>query len=330
MSADRFKIKRGSTSAVNAYMPALGEPVMDLTLNQLRIGDGTTLGGVVVGVPTSAYMATVLNDIDAPTARTTLGAQSQSANLDTISALASVANLSALANLSSVTNLTYLNTITPVANGVPYGLTASTWGSFSITSQGRTLVGTSSQATARTTIAAAGSGANSDITSLTGLTTALSVTQGGTGVTTVAAQVAPLQTAGLYGKTNVLGTVSQTSGVPTGSVIETGGTLALGKYTKFADGTMVFHRRLSVTTASTLAAGSMFYSGGIAATSMGVTFVGDLPTTTATLEDALGISWVTTAGPPTLTNFNALYILTPTSTASRTYNINLTAYGKWF
>lgn len=187
MSADRFKIKRGSTSAVNAYTPAQGEPVMDVTLNQLRIGDGTTLGGILVGTLTTTFMASVLNDVDAPTARTTLGAQTQSANLDTLSALPSVSNLSTLANLSSVLNLTYLNTVTPVANGVPYGLTTTTWGSFAITSQGRTLVGTSSQATARTTIAAAGSGANSDITSLTALTTALSVAQGGTGATTVVA-----------------------------------------------------------------------------------------------------------------------------------------------
>lgn len=40
-------------------------------------------------------------------------------------------------------------------------------------------------ATARTTISAAASGANSDITSLSGLTTALSVPQGGTGVATI-------------------------------------------------------------------------------------------------------------------------------------------------
>lgn len=41
-------------------------------------------------------------------------------------------------------------------------------------------------ATARTNLSAAKSGANSDITSLTGLTTALSVAQGGTGATTLA------------------------------------------------------------------------------------------------------------------------------------------------
>ena len=42
------------------------------------------------------------------------------------------------------------------------------------------------QATARTSILAAASGANSDITQLSGLTTALSAAQGGTGVTSIA------------------------------------------------------------------------------------------------------------------------------------------------
>lgn len=46
------------------------------------------------------------------------------------------------------------------------------------------IVTASDAATVRTTISAAASGANSDITSLSGLTTALSVTQGGTGGTT--------------------------------------------------------------------------------------------------------------------------------------------------
>jgi hypothetical protein len=47
--------------------------------------------------------------------------------------------------------------------------------------------GASNAAAARTNLSAAGSGANSDITSLTGLTTPLSVPQGGTGATTLTA-----------------------------------------------------------------------------------------------------------------------------------------------
>lgn len=46
MSADVFKFKRGTTTQVNAYLPALGEPVYDTTLKQLKIGDGIAFGGV--------------------------------------------------------------------------------------------------------------------------------------------------------------------------------------------------------------------------------------------------------------------------------------------
>jgi hypothetical protein len=97
--------------------------------------------------------------------------------------------------------------------------------------------GGTDQAGARSGIGAAKSGANSDITSLAGLTTALSVTQGGTGVGTTAALLAALQAAGAYGKSNAVGTVSQTGGVPTGAIIETG-TSAAGRYIRHLDGTL--------------------------------------------------------------------------------------------
>lgn len=43
---------------------------------------------------------------------------------------------------------------------------------------------------------------------------------------------------GAYQKTSILGTVSQSGGVPTGAIIETG-LNANGRYTKYADGTLV-------------------------------------------------------------------------------------------
>lgn len=139
-----------------------------------------------------------------------------------------------------------------------------------------------------------------------------------------------LATLTAYGRPNILATVSQAGGVPTGGVFETGGNANNGKWTKYADGTMEFSRRLSVTSAISTAAGSMFYSGGIAATPMGITFAGDLPEVQVTLEDAAGISWATLGGPPTLTNFPVLYLLAPSSVASRTYTVNLKAKGRWF
>lgn len=90
--------------------------------------------------------------------------------------------------------------------------------------------------TLRTNIGAAKSGANNDITSLTGMTTALSIAQGGTGGTT-----APAARAGLGLKSaalaDMVGPVSQSGGTPTGAIIERGAN-ASGNYTKYADGTL--------------------------------------------------------------------------------------------
>ena len=111
------------------------------------------------------------------------------------------------------------------------------------------LLGTaSSAAQLRENIGAAARGANNDITSLAGLTTPLSVAQGGTGgqPITVAnggtgGNTAATARAGLGLKAaavaDVLGTVSQSGGVPTGAIFEKGSN-ANGEYVKFADGSM--------------------------------------------------------------------------------------------
>ena len=85
----------------------------------------------------------------------------------------------------------------PVANGGTNATTADG----ALTALGGTTVGTGvfkavDAAAGRTTLGAASSGANSDITSLTGLTTALSVAQGGTGLTTVGTNGQVLQSNG--------------------------------------------------------------------------------------------------------------------------------------
>lgn len=80
-------------------------------------------------------------------------------------------------------------------------------------------------------------GANSDITSLSGLTTALSVAQGGTGGKTQAAARTGLGL-GAAAVAAILGTVSQSGGVPTGAIVERGSN-ANGEYVRFADGTQI-------------------------------------------------------------------------------------------
>ena len=54
MATDTFQLKRGTTAAVNAYLPAVGEPVYDITLKRFSIGDGVTMGGVA---PSNAFTA---------------------------------------------------------------------------------------------------------------------------------------------------------------------------------------------------------------------------------------------------------------------------------
>ena len=87
----------------------------------------------------------------------------------------------------------------------------------------------------RQNIGAAARGANSDITSVTGLTTALSVAQGGTGGKTQAEARTGL---GLKAAAvaDIVGSVSQSGGVPTGAIVERGSN-ANGEYTRYADGT---------------------------------------------------------------------------------------------
>lgn len=97
------------------------------------------------------------------------------------------------------------------------------------------------------------------------------VALGGTGAATAAgartslglgsAAVRPAlgSTGALYSRDSILGTVSQSSGVPTGAVIDRGSN-ANGEYVRFADGTQICWagRALTVTTA---AAGSIHVDG---------------------------------------------------------------------
>lgn len=209
--------------------------------------------------------------------------------------------------------------LTGAADRLPYFTSSSAGALATFTAFARTVLDDPDAATMLATLTAAARGANSDITSLSGLTTPLSVAQGGSGGTSQP-----------FTRANSLGTVSQSAGVPTGAVFETGGNLANGKWTKYANGDMVVNRRLSITTAVATGVGSLFYSGAIAATAFGVTFVGDLPTVQLTLEDSLGTTWMSASSPPTLTNAPAFYLFAPTSVASRTYTVNITSIGKWF
>ncbi|WP_323891060.1 hypothetical protein [Aeromonas caviae] len=80
---------------------------------------------------------------------------------------------------------------------------------------------------------------------------------------------------GVVATSNVVGTVSQSSGVPTGAIIERG-TFTGGEYVKYSDGTMMQWGRLSISNkAVTSAAGVLFQSAAIDTVTYGPAFVGN-------------------------------------------------------
>lgn len=171
----------------------------------------------------------------------------------------------------------------------------------------------------------AAKGANSDITSLTGLTTALSVAQGGTGGATQAAARTGL---GLKSAAvaDILGTVSQTGGVPTGAIIEAGSN-GNGSYTKYADGTMICRGISPSSMPTNTAGGSLYYSAAVTFT-FPIAFVGGVPAVGASsLTTSNYFCWVACDGVSTMSAV-ALRVVSPSNTGAS--YISYIAIGRWF
>ena len=116
--------------------------------------------------------------------------------------------------------LTALSGLSIAADKIIYSIGEDDFSTTDLTAFMRALLGNSNAAAARGSLGAAVSGANSDITSLSSLTTALSITQGGTGAKTAAAARAALGTA----ESGANGDITSLSGLTTALSIAQGGT----------------------------------------------------------------------------------------------------------
>jgi hypothetical protein len=135
-------------------------------------------------------------------------------------------------------------------------------------------------------------------------------------------------TAAAYQKSNILGTVSQISGVPTGAIIEAGSN-GSGEFVKFADGTMICTRNVSLGVVPvTTAAGSLFtaISGALP---FAATFSGAPKVHISAIapNGAMMVSGGSTF--PATTATQPFALLSPTS-SNASVSVQIIAVGRWF
>lgn len=155
-------------------------------------------------------------------------------------------------------------------------------------------------------------------------TDVIAIAKGGTGATTANAAADAI---GAFRRGTLLGTVSQSAGVPTGAVIERGSN-ANGEYVRFADGTQI---AAFVYAAST----SMFVLGGFGmkhgalSRAWPATFVGTVYVSGAGYDsDANGRGWV--VGNDSTTTQCITYYATASQGETLTVTAFVLAVGRWY
>jgi hypothetical protein len=133
----------------------------------------------------------------------------------------------------------------------------------------------------------------------------------------------------MYAQGNILGTVSQSGGVPTGAIIEQGSN-ANGNYVRYADGTMFCWGQVT----RTLGIDASTYLGGFR--SGGGSFDFTFPSTFSAAPNLIGTpnensSWSPPNRPSTTSTTTGSFLLTAvTSQGSADRTVAWTAVGRWF
>lgn len=159
-------------------------------------------------------------------------------------------------------------------------------------------------------------------------TAVIDLAHGGTGATTAAAARTALGL-GSAAVAPIVGTVSQTGGIPTGSIIESGSNTN-GSYTKYADGTMICRNTVDLgSIAVTQVINSPMHASAVVP---GKTFAMPFtvfPNCHLQVISSTATAYVGTPGLPSLSTSQSFYIIAPTAN-NISCTIVITAIGRWF
>jgi len=135
----------------------------------------------------------------------------------------------------------------------------------------------------------------------------------------------------VYNQGNILGTVSQTAGVPTGAIIERGSN-ANGEYVRWADGTQICTKNLTGQgPISTTVGTALFQSSNIVIGTMASTFIA-APNRHVGSHAAAGVqhSWASGVDAPTTTAGGQVILLSAATSAATDFVVTATFVGRWF
>lgn len=129
---------------------------------------------------------------------------------------------------------------------------------------------------------------------------------------------------------NVLGTVSQASGVPTGAIIERGGN-ANGSYRRFADGLQICNQITQISTAVSFQVGSLASDPGGQTWTFPVAFgTGEIPAVAGYVLLAGSFLFIAARGSGANATTFTYHVVSGATIAASTITVGLIAVGRWF
>jgi hypothetical protein len=139
----------------------------------------------------------------------------------------------------------------------------------------------------------------------------------------------PASGGSLFTQGNILGTVSQSSGVPTGAIIERGSN-ANGEYVKYADGTMICTSASISAGAPSTASGNIFINSSNITWTYPAVFASTAIARSGLETSGVGLCWIVrgSSGGEDETGMSFRVARAPSSASSA--SVRLMAIGRWF